>query len=236
LVTFSKRITRSRIGGGRLFLDIYGLGVPSPFRAGLTLVVALAVTGVAVVAGVTLRSPSPSPQPAPRHRPAQPLATRLASVDTTTAVVRRGAFCDAVPAGDVRAAVDDAAPRLTAWSNGDLLPGSKDVAHEFGCSWAAASGAVAAGWVFAPPVPVQRAQELVASARSQRGCTPLAGAAAFGAPSLALKCVSGGRTTVSYRGLFGDAWLVCQFTGSGTADPADVADRWCASVLAAAGR
>jgi hypothetical protein len=204
--------------------------VPSPFRAALALVVALVATGAAVAAGVTLRSPSSS-EP---DTPPRPLATRLASVETGTVAVRRAAFCDAVPAADVRAAVGDDAPTAAAWSNGDVLPGTRDVAHEFGCSWTARSGPVATAWVFAPPVTVRRGQELVAAAQAQPGCTPVAGAAAFGSPSVALTCTAGGRTTVSYRGLFGDAWLVCQLTGSPGTDAADVADRWCASVLTAA--
>jgi hypothetical protein len=168
----------------------------------------------------------------------RPLATPLASLDAATAVVRREAWCDRVPAGDVRAAVHDDSPQLTIWSNGDPLGSSRDVAHEFGCSWKAASGEVASGWVFAPPVTVQRGQELLASARARRGCAPLTGAAAFGSPSLALSCAAGGMTTISYRGLFGDAWLVCELsapTGANGAGLAQLADRWCASVLTAAG-
>lgn len=207
--------------------------MPSPFRATVALVVALAVTGGAVAVGVLLRSPA-SPE---RAAPARPLATRLASLETGTVGVRRAAFCDAVPAADVQAALGDESPTAAAWSNGDALPGSRDVAHEFGCSWTAASGPVASAWVFAPPVTVQRGQELVAAAQAQRGCTPLPGAAAFGSPSVALTCTGGGRTTVSYQGLFGDAWLVCRLTGSAATDaaaPGGVADRWCASVLEAA--
>jgi hypothetical protein len=108
------------------------------------------------------------------------------------------------------------------------------VAQEFGCSWTGGSGTVASGWVFAPPVTVERAQELVAAARSAKGCAPLPGAATYGSPSVALTCTAGGVTTLSFQGLFGDAWLVCRLAGSRAADPANVADRWCASVLLAA--
>jgi hypothetical protein len=198
------------------------------------LLVALAATGGAVVAGVALRSPD---TPSPRERTTRPLAARLGTGDTGAAGVRRAAFCDAVPPADVHAALGDTAPTAASWSNGDLLPGTRDVAHEFGCSWASASGPAARAWVFAPPVTVSRAQQLAAAARAQRGCTPLPGAAAFGSPSVALTCTSRGRTTLSYRGLFGDAWLVCELTGSPAPDagaPGGLADRWCASVLGAA--
>ncbi|GAB7005416.1 hypothetical protein JCM18899A_28890 [Nocardioides sp. AN3] len=196
------------------------------------LVVAVVVTGAAVAVGVMRHSPDHSPPPAPPR--ASPLATRLSSVDTTTAAVRRGPFCSAVPLADARAAVGDASPRAQSWSNGDQLPGSADVAHEYGCSWTAPSGATASAWVFAPPVTLERGQELATSARSPKGCTPIAGASAFGSPSVALSCTAAGTTTLSYRGLFGDAWLVCQLAGSRAPDPADVADRWCATVLTAA--
>lgn len=196
-------------------------------RAAIALVVAVVVTGAAVAAGVALRSSEPAPA-------AHPLAKRLASIDTATAVVRRGEWCARVPAADARAAVDDSSPQLSSWANGDPLGSSRDVAHEFGCSWTAASGVTASGWVFAPPVTVPRAQELVASAQGRPGCTPVPGAPAFGSPSVALSCAAGGVTTLSYRGLFGDAWLVCELGGPAAPDP-DRADRWCASVLTAAG-
>jgi hypothetical protein len=209
--------------------------VASPSRVVLALAVAALATGAAVVAGVVLRSPD---QPAP----ARPLATRLASLDTARAVVRRGPFCDSVPAGDPPEAAGDASAEVSSWVNGDPLGSGQDVAHEYGCSWTGDSGAVAAGWVFAPPVTVARAQELATAATARPGCSPLPGAVAFGAPSVALSCTAHGATTLSYRGLFGDAWLVCELTGSraaagpaDVADLADLADRWCASVLTAAG-
>ena len=199
------------------------------------LILAVAATGAAISVGVVRQSPGPAAPSAPTSPTTQPLATRLGSVDTTTAVVRRGPFCDAVAGADVQAAVEDPSPAAASWSNGDQLGSSNDVAHEYGCSWTAPAGTVASGWVFAPPVTVQRAQELVASAKGRPGCKPLPGAAAYGSPSVALTCTTGGTTTLSYRGLFGDAWLVCQLAGSHATDPADVADRWCASVLGSAG-
>jgi hypothetical protein len=62
---------------------------------------------------------------------------------------------------------------------------------------------------------------------------------AFGSPTLALTCTAAdGTVRASYRGLFGDAWLVCEVElppaspEAGTA--ADVAGRWCVGVLEAA--
>ncbi|GAA1964698.1 hypothetical protein GCM10009798_26150 [Nocardioides panacihumi] len=205
-------------------------------RSGIVraLILAVAATGAAITVGVVRDSPRPAAPSASTGPTTQPLATGLGSVDTSTAAVRRGPFCDAVPGADVQAAVDDPSPSAATWSNGDQLGSGTDVAHEYGCSWTAPAGTAASGWVFAPPVTVQRAQELVASAKSRPGCKPLPGAATFGSPSIALTCTTGGKTTLSYRGLFGDAWLVCQLAGSRATDPADVADRWCASVLRSA--
>jgi hypothetical protein len=55
---------------------------------------------------------------------------------------------------------------------------------------------------------------------------------------VALTCTNQqGTTRTSYRGLFGDAWLVCEVEqpAGATADPLDLAGRWCVGVLEAAG-
>lgn len=194
------------------------------------LAAAVVVTLVPVGAGVLLSSPPSAP-------PAEPLATPLASLDTTAMTLARAPFCDRVPAADVTAALGEAADDGEAWSNGDpvtLPDGSTDVGHEYGCRWSLASGAAVAAWVFAPPVTPESAAALVTAAGRTEGCTPVTGAPAYGSPSVALTCGS----TVSFRGLFGDAWLVCEATslpapGAG-GDPVERAGRWCSSVALAA--
>lgn len=218
--------------------------MPVRSRAARALAVATAATALVVAGGLVVRDPD-GPTPA---APADPLATTLSSLDTRTAVVRRQPFCDAVPAAAVRAvtapaagsangAAGGAAATATAWANGDRLPTASgaEVAHEDGCSWTVPDGATASAWVFAPPVTPDRARRLVASASGVKGCEPVAGAAAYGSPSAALSCVDGDRTTVSYRGLFGDAWLVCTLSAPTAAALPELADRWCARVLLAAG-
>lgn len=180
------------------------------------LLTASVVTLVPVGVGVAVRAPD-VPEP-------DPLATPLSAVDTTVIAVPRAPLCPLVAGRDV-AAVAGAGATLRSWDNGDLLPGGSDVGHEYGCSWTGPSG-TAAAWVFAPPATTDRAADLIGSAGSEDGCAPIAGAPAYGDPTVALQC--GG--TLSYRGLFGDAWLVCTLT---TTD-ADLAGRWCASVLAGA--
>lgn len=164
-------------------------------------------------------------------------ALDLADFDTTTAVVQRAPFCDLVPEEAVKAALGSDA-KVTAYGNGEesgALP-SGDVAHEYGCIYAG-DGAEARAWVFAPPVAATRATALVEAATAGKGCTAPADAPAYGTPSTALVCITGDRRTISYRGLFGDAWLACTLTVGVATDQADQvsrAGRWCVAVAEAA--
>jgi hypothetical protein len=162
--------------------------------------------------------------------------TALADFDTTKAVVRRAAFCEQVHPAAVREALGGDG-ELTAYDNGqpaDVLPG-QDVAHEYGCRFTA-EGAEARGWVFAPPVTAAKADALVKEPPS-RDCEPQPGAPAYGAPSVAHACTAGDMRTVSFRGLFGDAWLSCSLTVAAAVPPAELlerAGRWCVAVAVAA--
>lgn len=165
--------------------------------------------------------------------------TDLADFDSTTAVVQRAPFCDLVAEEAVADALGGAG-ELTAWDNGEeaaALP-EGDVSHEYGCGYTGSggSGGEARAWVFAPPVTVSRAQAL-AKAAPAKGCTATAGAADFGTPSVATTCTSGEERTVSWSGLFGDAWLTCTLTQGVGATEADLvarAGRWCVAVAQAA--
>ncbi|TWH03150.1 hypothetical protein L615_001200000190 [Nocardioides sp. J9] len=163
-------------------------------------------------------------------------ATDLADFDTTTTVVQRAPFCELVDPEAVTEAIDDEG-ELTDYANGEeaeALPGG-DVSHEYGCVWST-SVAEARAWVFAPPVTPQRARELVRTA-APRGCTVRDGAPAFGTPSVSTTCTRGQQRTVSWRGLFGDAWLTCTLTqGVGAPEAAQVerTGRWCVAVARAA--
>lgn len=199
-------------------------------RALPLLAAAVVVTLAPVGLGVLLSAPPSAP-------PAQPLATPLSSLDTATLALARAPFCERIAASDVSAALGGTPEDGTAWSNGDpvtLPDGSTDVGHEYGCRWSLPSGAAVAAWVFAPPVPPESAEALVTSAAATEGCTPVSGAPAYGSPSVTLSC----GPTVSFRGLFGDAWLVCEATSLPTPAGADAVERtgrWCASVAVAAG-
>lgn len=179
------------------------------------LAVALVVTALPVSVGVLLSSPPP----------VKPLTTPLAGFDTLHVAVKRSAFCGRIPAADVAHLVG-ATAHGTSWSDGDTvsLGTTADVAHEYGCSWTGSGGRTISAWVFAPPVTATQAASYASAAAT--GCSRVPGV--FGATSVGLRC----GTSYSFRGLFGDAWLVC--TMSGPQASADLAGRWCVTVVRAA--
>jgi hypothetical protein len=194
----------------------------------------VAVTAALVGAGVALHSPASPPPPVSLGAP-------LATVDTTAIAIARAPFCDSVPEADLTTALTDAlgaagpTASTTAASTtaapatvtaavtapGRPSPVPRQTADEDGCTWT--SGATsAAAWIFAPPVTVAWARELVGV---PHGCTQLAGLA-YGSPSTAYTCA--GTTTLA--GLFGDAWLTCTLTSTDVA----AVGRWCVAVARSA--
>ncbi|WP_435745542.1 hypothetical protein [Nocardioides sp. SYSU DS0663] len=208
-----------------------------------TLLASAALTGGAVAVGVAAVEPAPPPaEPPPAAEPdgaGSVSVPRLSEVETRGLAVLRAPFCDGVPAEAVLAALGRPPRTTDTWENGEtapLTPTTTDVAHEHGCRWS--SGPMtAAAWVFAPPVTAARAEALGRAAMRRGGCEPVADAPAFGEPSTALLCRSGRRAEVSFRGLLGDAWLVCSLGGRAAGD-ADAllarADQWCGAVVTAA--
>lgn len=161
----------------------------------------------------------------------------LQQLDTTEVTVVRGAFCDRIDDEAVTAGLGATAIEAESYGDGDpvrFTPRVEDVAHEFGCVWSRGGQRIRA-WVFAPPITASRANGLIAQARSTRGCALAPDAAEFGAPSVALLCRTGKGRQVSYRGLFGDAWLSCSVVGR-VPDTELVAraNRFCATVVVAA--
>ncbi len=202
---------------------------------------------VALVLSVLVsRGDDPAPPKAPSDAatssgaPAEPPGVALGDVDTLTTAVTRDTFCADVAPGAVEAALGGPASTSTQYADGQRtsVTGSvRDIAHEFGCTWTT-STVTARAWVFAPPVTRQSAAGLVRTARREDGCRPVAGAPAFGSPSIALRCRSGRGVQASYRGLFGDAWVTCALADrrpGGADDLAERAEQWCGAVLAAAG-
>jgi hypothetical protein len=208
-------------------------------RASLAFVlVAGVMTAVAVGAGVLTHGDTHGDTDGPTPEQAPFSTTPLAGYDTTTATVSRAAFCADIDDRQVDAVLGSV-PDVLEWKNGDevdLSGTGTDVVHEFGCRYAVQDVGTAQAWVFAPPVDAGRAARLAKSAEKATDCQVGAGPP-FGSPTLALTCTKDGTTRASYRGLFGDAWLVCEVerpTDSGV-DVADAAGRWCVGVLEAVG-
>lgn len=174
--------------------------------------------------------------PAPEAGPTDP-GTPLASYDTTEVALARAPYCDRVEPGAIAAALGEVARRTSSHDNGEpvrLADGRRDVAHEYGCSWSVGSTR-ARTWLFAPPVTGARARDLATQALATPGCRPHERAAEFGEQSVALVCTDHGRATASYRGLFGDAWLVCELTARGDREElVRRTGRWCVAVAEAA--
>jgi hypothetical protein len=166
----------------------------------------------------------------------------LTAFDTSALTILRSEFCDRVADESVSAALGTEPDDATAYDNGDrvrLAGRVRDRAHEYGCSWTA-NGATAAAWVFAPPVPRSTARDLLRQARAAQGCEAIPDAPPYGDPSAGLVCTTQGSQEVSFRGLFGDAWLVCSLAsddvsaGQSRDGAVDRAGRWCVAVARAA--
>ena len=199
------------------------------------LAAAVVVTAAGVGVGLYTHDPDggkPTPADGPGHT-----ASTLTDVDTTAMVVRRQAFCDHVATAEVTKALGGDAIEASSYGDGDKaeLGGETDVAQEYACTWTGQNGTAARAWVFAPPVTKGWARRLAGSL--PQGCERRPGPA-YGKPSVAFACTNGKRTTVSLRGLFGDAWLSCDLVGARgeTADEVGKrADRWCLMTAVAAG-
>lgn len=183
-----------------------------------------AVLAAALLAlGACSGGDEPEADPTPTAEP-----TPLADFATDSLTVARASFCARVAPAAIEDALGAAPEDAEEWVNGDraAVGGVTDVVHEYGCRWRASDGTAVSGWVFAPPVTPGRAAGLRRAAAQEDGCRPVAGAPPYGSPSVAVRC---GRT-ISFQGLFGDAWLSC----SASTDDLAVAGRWCVSVAQAA--
>ena len=199
------------------------------------LLVAGVVTAVVVGGGVLALGSADDDEAPPANESFE--TTPLTEYDATGVSVARAAFCDDLDERQVAAALGGEPADSSSWENGDPVDvgnGTEDVAHEFGCRYNGADGTIVQAWVFAPPVDAAGGQRLVKAAGKAAGCEAGAGPA-FGAPTLALTCTKDGIVRASYRGLFGDAWLVCEVARPAVAtwDVVDRAGRWCVGVLEA---
>ncbi len=206
----------------------------SPVRRPRVARATLAVAGTllfALLGAGCSGSADSGPEPTAAPSEAVDEGTALADVDTTSLVVARAPFCDAVDPAAVARALGEQPAEGSSYRSGQRIKLSDDVAdvvHEFGCRWTAGDG-VAEAWVFVPPVTRERAADLV-----RTGCRGLQDPA-FGEPSTVCRTQAHGVATYTFRGLFGDAWLTCRLVvEAGQEETLDRADRWCAAVATGA--
>jgi hypothetical protein len=199
--------------------------------------VALVVAGVAVLVGIRLGSgdqDAATPAPSPSATP-----TPVRDVDLTGMPIPRGPVCPLLDEKAVAHALGGRVVRTSQYGNGDraeLVPGVRDVAHEYSCSYQAADGALARIWVFAAPVDKAGARSLVREVVHAEGCREVPSRPAFGAPSVTTACPApdGPGTAITMHGLFDDAWFSCELARPRPAGstPAQVrrTERWCVRV------
>ena len=193
-------------------------------------------TALALLALTACSAGDPPPDPAAPSRTPAAEPTTLATYETSGVAVSRSPFCDRVSPTGIEHALGHAARSHRDYGNGDVLRlpgGSRSIAHEYGCVWTEPGGVSARAWVFAPPVARGRARGLAEAALA--GHCARTGVGDFGTPSVGARCRTEDGVELSWRGLFGDAWLVCSVSGRGPAGALEErASEWCVAVLEAA--
>ena len=194
------------------------------------------VATLSLATALSACSADPSP---PNAAPSAP-STPLASFPTEGLSVNRGSFCELVPPDEIETLLGGPVTTSSSYDNGErqrIVPGLKDVAHEFSCTWRAQGGSLVRAWVFAPPTTKAQARALTRStvADAGPGCAKVLDAPDFGTPSVAVRCDRGKVSEVSFHGLFGDAWLSCSLVApTKDAELVDRAGRWCVTAAKAA--
>jgi hypothetical protein len=226
--------------GGRRKAECAQNHLRGPLLLALVAVLALGVTGVALVVGPSAQAPdspeaagSPSPSPSPS-------ATRTrAPLDLSKLPVARTLTCEAVDDAALATALGGSPTDERSYVSGDrveIAPRVTDTAHEDLCGFESPN-AEARVWVFAASVGTPQARRLVRDARDTPRCSFPADATRFGTPSLTSVCTRDDEVVTTLRGLFGDAWLSCELAVSGPAgaDARTRADRWCVHVATTLG-
>ena len=199
--------------------------------------VALVVAAVAVLVGVQLGSGDhgePAAAPTPSAKP-----TPVRDIDLTGMPIPRGPVCPLLDKKAVAQALGAPVVRTSQYGNGDraeLVPGVRDVAHEYSCSFYAADGGLARIWMFAAPVDEADARSLVKDVVHAKGCREVASRPTFGAPSVTTACPApeGAGTAITMHGLFDDTWFSCELARPQASGSTSAAvrrtERWCVRV------
>lgn len=186
-----------------------------------------AAAAVLALAGCTDQAADPAPS--------APATSSLEDLDLASLSVARAPFCDRIPEPALTAALGGEMSGAAEHATGERIAitrKTRDVIHEYSCTFTGGDGAVAEAWVFVPPITTARARDLAGA--SLPGCRSRTSAPAFGSPSAGWTCARDGERSERLAGLIGDAWLTCQLTAPDGEGLAARADLWCAAVAVAA--
>jgi hypothetical protein len=216
-----------------------GRGSAKLWWASLVALAVLVTSGVVAYVLGSDRPSTPAASPA-----ASPTPSPQRSVGLSHLPIPRARFCDWIGDSAVRRALGGPISQQVNYNSGDrveVVPGVKDVAHEYDCTFDGVKGGQARAWVFAPPVDQTGARRLVRLARAQAGCTPLSGGPRYGDPTVSTDCTTRLGDVpvrqVTLSGLFTDAWFSCQVSvPHGTAAATRrTAEQWCVHVATTLG-
>jgi hypothetical protein len=178
------------------------------------------VTGLTACSG---EEESPAPPPA--------TPTPLSSYDTTAIELERRDLCASLDQS-LAARILGSPGAIVEWAPGDRLPGTDEIADEWGCR-ITADEATAEAWVAAPPVTAPEARRLVKRLTGMK-CRAREAGADFGDPGTAYSCdLNSGATLQGHAGLFGDTWVVTRVATDDEDAAEDAADQWAVAVLTA---
>ena len=191
----------------------------TPARARSSLV-AVVATATVLLAGCSGGDDAPASPPAASSTP-------LAAYDTEDLVLTPTDPCAAVTPAQVTDALGTEVGSSRTWAPGQRLPGTREVADEYGCRHTAGE-VTASAWVFAAPTPRPVARRLVKEV-TRGDCRADRDADSFGDPGVAYTCdLDGGTSLTGVRGLVGRTWVACEIRGT---DDHERVGRWCVSVL-----
>jgi hypothetical protein len=203
-----------------------------PHPIGRTSVVArlLAVLAVVLIA-LAGCSRAAAPQP-PKQLPPTPIGR----LNTGAMTLARVDFCSLLPDNAISKAIGGAPTDQTSWRNGDRTQvdpsqaNSRDVVHEYGCSWTRQTSAADA-WIYARPVTTAFAQTVLDKTARRPGCKVVPGPE-FGTPHQRQTCtLADGTTRVRISGLFKDTFVNCEVIGRASAQVlGHRTDAWCVQV------
>jgi hypothetical protein len=179
-----------------------------------------ATAAVLLLAGCSGGADDPASPPAATSTP-------LAAYDTEDLVLSPTGPCASVTPAQVTDALGSEVEASRTWAPGQRLPGTREVADEYGCRHTAGD-VTASAWVFAAPTPRPVARRLVREV-TRGDCRADRDAGSFGDPGVAYACdLDSGATLTGVRGLVDRTWVACEIRGT---DDAERVGRWCVSVL-----